>query len=223
MRPKATMASYFETSTRTPSPDSWRSSSAATAAEAAVHARVVLRDRRLGLHRWAVGGAAREAAAGEHARLARCVDEVQRLGSVLRVGPRCAEGDDTKIDERAGGIAARGGRRRGTFVLDEQVGAVEEPCDGLPALVGGGVGLDAELAGVQIGEEAAAFGIGDAASEWPLASSGVARSGALDLDDLRAESGQQPPAEGAGDTLGALYDTDAREHRAAPVSSRTAA
>ena len=70
----------------------------------------------------------------------------------------------------------------------------------------GGVDGDALLAGVEIEEEAAAVGVAFGVLGVGAVTARAVAGGRLDLDDLRAVEGEEPPQVGRGDVLAELDD-----------------
>ena len=140
----------------------------------------------------------------------------ERVAFEAAVGTGLAEGCDGAVDEvRKLGlqvVVAEAERREaaGSFAFDEDVGVGEQFAEDDAAALRLDVKRQALLVGVEVEEEAALVGVGDVAREGAEAA-GVVALRRLDLDDLRAEVGEEARGVGAGDALGEVDDAGAFE------------
>ncbi len=112
-----------------------------------------------------------------------------------------------------------GGPTEGT-VIDDRVGAADEPVQGLDSTGGTEIQHDGLFVGVEVCEQPTAIAtVGHDGGHRPGRAAALRR---LDLDDLGAEVGQQLSAVLPRDRPGQLNDTDAsqRRHASSPKAVR---
>src|SRR5207245_6879221 len=131
-------------------------------------------------------------ARGEEVTLAAGVERIQMVGPVAGGGAGLAEGRDRAPDQRRRRLPQQRRQVARRTVLDQDIDPREPAANLLAAGGGARVEDEAALAAVEVQEAPARLGRGIARREWPDPARGVAAVGRLDLEDLRAEVGQQP-------------------------------
>lgn len=159
------------------------------------------------------------------------VERAQVVATPLAVGAGLAEGGDgdhhqVRVHGRQGVVGeAALAHEAGVVVLDEHVGAPEQPEEDVPPLGAVDVEGHPALVGVQEREQAASLGVRLVAGERTPVPGPVAGPGALDLDHVGAEVGEELGAVGSGDEVPELNDPDVVQstarHVVSPVVGRS--